>query len=404
MSRAENALIPFSILLVLAGCSGGGGMQPPPPVAPPTIAVAVTPPTINAMSGTAIQFKAVVTGTANTDVTWSIAEGNTGGSISSTGLYVAPTAQGLFHVRATSVVDGTTMGVAGVTVGTPLPPKGTLWAIWGSGPKDVWAVGDSVTYHWDGTAWAAAFIPSRYGPFADHVFSVWGSGPNDVWQAGESLSVEFKHWQGTSWTDFPPNDVVNVFGLWGSGPNDVWGVGATAASAVFHWDGSSWTFQFLHPTSGASYFMQNAWGSSANDVWVVGGGDDSGKGLRAASAFHWNGTSWTQNLTGLNTPLLGIWGSASNDVWSVGEGGLIAHWNGISWTSVASGTTQDLFNIWGSSASDVWAVGAGGTVLHWDGLAWSKISTGTTNTFRGVWGSGPNDIWAVGDQVILHLP
>ena len=82
----------------------------------PVVAVSVSPFTATvALSGTQ-QFTATVTGTANTAVTWSVEEAG-GGSVSSTGLYTAPSSTpGTFHVVATSVADNAKSGTATVTV------------------------------------------------------------------------------------------------------------------------------------------------------------------------------------------------------------------------------------------------------------------------------------------------
>jgi prepilin-type processing-associated H-X9-DG protein len=88
------------------------------------ISVAISPPALGMFTGRSQQFTATVAGTDNTPanaaVTWSIQEAN-GGSINSSGLYVAPAAVGTFHVIATSVVDNTKTATATVTI--TLKPK-----------------------------------------------------------------------------------------------------------------------------------------------------------------------------------------------------------------------------------------------------------------------------------------
>src|ERR1019366_5670389 len=49
-------------------------------------------------------------------VTWSVQEGSTGGTISSTGIYTPPNSTGVFHVVATSIQDPSQYAVATVTV------------------------------------------------------------------------------------------------------------------------------------------------------------------------------------------------------------------------------------------------------------------------------------------------
>jgi chitinase len=68
-----------------------------------------------------------VTGTVETSVDWSIAEGPAGGSVSTSGVYTAPVADGVYHVVAASRADPSRQRVASVTVGlsdspAPSPP------------------------------------------------------------------------------------------------------------------------------------------------------------------------------------------------------------------------------------------------------------------------------------------
>ena len=68
--------------------------------------------------GNQFTFVANVVGTGNTAVSWAVQEGTSGGNITSSGVYTAPGADGVFHVIATSQADMTKMMTATVTVAT----------------------------------------------------------------------------------------------------------------------------------------------------------------------------------------------------------------------------------------------------------------------------------------------
>lgn len=91
----------------------------PTPTPTPEVAVTVAPTSVTVAAGATAQFTATVTNTTTTSVTWSVQEGTTGGSVSSTGLYTAPSAAGTFHVVATSAADSTKSAVGTVTVTAP---------------------------------------------------------------------------------------------------------------------------------------------------------------------------------------------------------------------------------------------------------------------------------------------
>ncbi len=79
------------------------------------VTVVITPAVVTLAVGATRQFAATVTGAANPAVTWTVQEA-TGGTVSVTGLYTAPSTTGTFHVIATSVEDTTKKAVATVTV------------------------------------------------------------------------------------------------------------------------------------------------------------------------------------------------------------------------------------------------------------------------------------------------
>jgi hypothetical protein len=85
-----------------------------------SVSVVIVPSTAMVPEGGSLSFLATVKGTANTTVTWSVQEGTTGGSITSSGLYTAPNTVGTYHVVATSVADATASASAVVTIGPPV--------------------------------------------------------------------------------------------------------------------------------------------------------------------------------------------------------------------------------------------------------------------------------------------
>jgi hypothetical protein len=116
-----------------------------------------------------------------------------------------------------------------------------LFAIWGSGPKDIWAggsdgFGGGVIYHSDGTShWALQ--AGAGAPIA----SIWGSGPNDVFAVSESGIL---HWIGDGmWHSVGTNDVKKhaFLAVWGTSPDDVW---TTGDGTLFHLSHTSYGLVF----------------------------------------------------------------------------------------------------------------------------------------------------------------
>ncbi len=88
------------------------------------VTVSVEPTSAQLSARGTQQFKAKVTGTADTDVVWGIKEGAEGGTITKEGLYTAPATDGTYHVTAASAADKTASATAEVTVKAVSPCAG----------------------------------------------------------------------------------------------------------------------------------------------------------------------------------------------------------------------------------------------------------------------------------------
>jgi len=227
-----------------------------------------------------------------------------------------------------------------------------LWAVGGSAADAVWAIGDHGNiFRWDGAVWSASNIGTNVS-----LNAVWASSEVDVWAVVDPNVA--RHWNGTKWTPFRLPAEGSFWALWGSGSDDVWAAGA--AGSLAHWDGFAWSAS----PSGTEATLNKVWGSGPSDVWAVGD---------AGTLIHWDGKAWSAVSQLVPTALYSVWGSASDDVWAVGDGGVVLHWNGEVWSVVPSPVPVDLFDVWGSGADDVWVVGDAGTTIHWDGGSWQDV-------------------------------
>jgi hypothetical protein len=155
--------------------------------------------------------------------------------------------------------------------------------IWGSSNDDVWAVGggDGLFYSnisTRGKAYHATAVDEGGLPIWNEVdsqstpllYAVWGSGPGDVWAVGNEGTL--RHWTSgaTRWEIVPSPTTENLRAVWGSGPNDVWAVGELAT--IVHYDGTSWTLATSALPLGTKPDLGGVWGSGPDDVWAVGKG------------------------------------------------------------------------------------------------------------------------------------
>jgi hypothetical protein len=171
---------------------------------------------------------------------------------------------------------------AGAAVWNPLPacePSEScvpaVRALWAADASSLWAVGrGGQAFVFDGVAssdggparWRAQNTNTR-----DDLDGVWGSGPNDVWAVGQHGTIRHGSRESSTWSSMGSSTESDLHAVWGSGPNDVWAVGDDGA--IVHFDGTAWTRATLGlPQGDQAPHLLGVWGSGPDDVWIVGEG------------------------------------------------------------------------------------------------------------------------------------
>ncbi len=284
-----------------------------------------------------------------------------------------------------------------------------LAAIGGTGPDDLWIVGDGGEIaRWHGHKLeriVAAHPLGRSVVIDDELWTtsggqvaryrngeittertgvgwaadVWGT-VDDVWAVGNESSPQpsgqIARRQHGRWrvVDKPPG-VGALFAIWGSGPNDVWAAG----NQILHFDGHDWERAPVFPTE----LLTAIWGTGRDDVWVVG----------ENTSFHYDGHAWAQVLVGGNA----VWGTRRDDVWIVGDGFAI-HWDGRAWRRelVAPG----LRAITGTARDDIWTASSE-NVYHFDGESWSPTPPPVNAGVGSLVAPARGKVWLLGADGLL---
>ncbi|MBN1342486.1 MAG: hypothetical protein JXQ73_07390 [Phycisphaerae bacterium] len=276
-----------------------------------------------------------------------------------------------------------------------------LNGVWGSGPADIFVVGDSaLILHGDGVTWTPMDVPGIYYP---DLLDIHGNAANDVYVAGDKLIYNYRvgqilRYDGSTWSTRHSSSSQGYSEVWATGPDDIFAVWwaysgtppyGTSTSGLIYWDDGGGGGYWTRPEP-----INGLWGTASDNVFAVG---------YYGVILRYDGSTWSTMTSGTTISLRDVWGTGPNDVFAVGYGGTILRYNGATWSPMTSGTTRGLYAVWGSAANDVFAAGESGTVLHYDGTAWSSMESGTSVQLNGVWGSGPSDVYAVGeDGTILH--
>jgi hypothetical protein len=95
-----------------------------------------------------------------------------------------------------------------------------LYGIWAGSNQDVWAVGDGVALHFDGSGWTTTSLGAGVVGHA-----VWGAADNDVWAVGRHPGGLVAHFDGNGWTVITTPPVAALLAVRGVGANDIWAVG-----------------------------------------------------------------------------------------------------------------------------------------------------------------------------------
>jgi cysteine-rich repeat protein len=153
----------------------------------------------------------------------------------------------------------------------PTLPECPVWiscglsGVWGTAHDNVFAVAsiwdpsggglEGRILHYDGQSWTV--MPET---FPQRLLGVWGSGPNDVFAVGESGAII--HYDGTTWTPQASGVTEGLASVWGAGPEDVYAVGD--GGTILHYDGLSWS-----PTrGGTTVYLAGAWGERGQVISV----------------------------------------------------------------------------------------------------------------------------------------
>ncbi|MBX3160134.1 MAG: hypothetical protein KF773_29475 [Deltaproteobacteria bacterium] len=144
---------------------------------------------------------------------------------------------------------------------------GSLFAISGTGPNDVWATGENARVHHYNGAWDVGGSINPYGTGGtNNFFAVLALAPDNVWVSAAVIGKETMNFTGGAGAWTPHGTSVTIFaGLWGTAANNLWGAGQSGK--VGHHDGSAWSIEVPLGVTSALRAVTGA----GSHVWIVGG-------------------------------------------------------------------------------------------------------------------------------------
>lgn len=231
--------------------------------------------------------------------------------------------------------------------------RGTLWWVYGAAPDAVYMVGSGGTVlRHDPTSGRSEAMPTPDA--AATLFGVWGSSARDVWAVGgvsASSTGVIWHYDGSSWRSVEAPDGLGAretfFKVWGNSARDVWIVGTN--SVTLHWDGARWSSVAVPTDARGALFTVHSRGAER----IAVGGTVSGTILEA------QGTGWRRVALSDAPKLNGVWIPEGGNPVAVGAQGAVYTRSGGVWRETARRpqTSLEFHGVWRSPEGTVWAVG-----------------------------------------------
>jgi hypothetical protein len=245
---------------------------------------------------------------------------------------------------------------------------------------------EAVAIHYDGSTW------TKLSPGGtDSFWWVSGSGPKDVWMVGEHGRIT--HHDGAAFTDATPLTTATIWGVWAASPTDAWAVGGTPEGGttapndvVLHWDGSAWKQEMLPQQLGRS--LNKVWGTASDDLYAVG---------ESGTIWHRKGTTWSLETNPATSNLFTVYGCSATDVYVVGGGDVLHSDGGGTWTKVDVTLGNAVNGVTCDKSGEVLIVGYGGLKQRFVDGAWvDDFTKAPYSDLHGAWSDGHGGFWAVG--------
>jgi photosystem II stability/assembly factor-like uncharacterized protein len=239
----------------------------------------------------------------------------------------------------------------------------TLRTLWVVDDSHVIAAGDSgtVLHYRDGE------VTITETPGKRRIHALWGSSPRNIYAVCDAATI--LHFDGEAW-DVAHNGTVDtaLLAITGFGPHDIFAVGDNGYA--LRYDGLMWR----QIETGIQQELYGLWGQDSQHLLAVGGG---------GVILRWNGERWKSFGAGTDQDLYGVYGSGLNKLFIAGLAGTLIRFEDDAWHRDFSGVRSDLHALAGADGR-FYVVGSNGTILSNSDGIWEPEESHCENTLQSV--------------------
>ncbi|MEZ4655767.1 MAG: hypothetical protein R3E12_19820 [Candidatus Eisenbacteria bacterium] len=251
-----------------------------------------------------------------------------------------------------------------------------LFDVWTISPDHSIAVGDRLVM----TGLSQFWYVSHEDPTASWK-AVWASGPRDIFVVGDDGRI--LHYDGSIWAEMSSGTTQDLMGIWGFGPAEVFAVGTVGT--ILRYDGAVWSL--LPPVGVPGQHCTGVWGAGSDDLFV-----STHRGV-----YRRNHEVWTQ-MEGSGSGLEDIHGLSASDVTAVCDAGQIYHFDGTSWSIQLAERAENLLGLWRSGPGAGYAAGVRGTLMRLVDGSWTQMDGPVDQAWFGICATSDNEVIAVGSS------
>jgi len=219
---------------------------------------------------------------------------------------------------------------------------GVKYGIFGFSEASIFVVGESsnrgIVAIWDGTQWMeyrSDYFLAR-GDTVYPLYAVWGSSPDDVWAVGDKGTII--HWDGVEWRKIDAGITTRITSIWGKSESEIYIVPISGVrSSLYKFDGSLWNKIF----DDIGIYSTTLWSAKSGNL-IIGG----------TSLLEYDGSILRSiNIAGRTRGIVKVRGSNINNIFTAGDFGEITHFDGLTWQDISdfevpNGKYRVLHSVW----------------------------------------------------------